>query len=46
MDTVSSYLSYNVVPDSLAVDYDTSTISAKLQMGCDQSGYLSHDLEL
>ena len=46
MDTVASYLSYNIVPSSVVVDSETSTINARLEMGCDQSGYLAHDLDL
>lgn len=46
MDTVASYLSYNVVPKSVQVDPSTGSIKAKLEMGCEESGYLSHELEL
>ena len=46
MDTVASYLSYNVLPDSVVFDNETSTVTAKLEMGCDQTGYLARELEL
>lgn len=42
----SSDIRYNVDVNSVKHDAETGTIKANLLMGCDEYGYLAHDLEL